>query len=190
MSRTRCPGGPGYAARAGGGALAALLVLGLAGCDGASGSLDDAAPLPSGQVPSEVDALRDLELSRLEAVVMNDMPALQALYADDFELVPPPGVVMSRDEFLGALQDGGLDFLAWDPVSELDVRVQVDTAVVTYRAEVHLLAAGMGELRHEMWQTAVFERGDQGWRVVREQSTAVGGFPPPAPVSSAGQDGR
>lgn len=190
MSRTRCPGGPGYAARAGGGALAALLVLGLAGCDGASGSLDDAAPLPSGQVPSAVDALRDLELSRLEAVVMNDMPALQALYADDFELVPPPGVAMSRDEFLGALQDGGLDFLAWDPVSELDVRALGDTAVLSYRSEVHLLGAGMGELRHQMWHTAVYERGEQGWQVVREQSTAVGGFPPPGPVSPGRRGGR
>lgn len=143
----------------------------LAGCD----DPEAADGAEGGREPNDLEELRDADLTRLAALVDADMKVLEALHAEDYRLVPPPGDDMSRDQYLDAVASGDLDFLVFEPVSDLEVVVSGDVAVVTYRSFIHVAAAGVGELAHDAWSTYRYERGAAGWELAWEQVTAVGG---------------
>jgi len=160
-----------------------LVVLGLAtvlvGCESSAGSVDDSSPIPSGPPPDTAQVLRDLEVSRLRALVDADLPTMEELHAEEFELVSPPGSSLDRGELLGYVETGEIDYLALEPVSEIEVRDYGDGAVLTYRARIEIDVSGTGELEHESRHTVVYEQIDGDWQVVWEQATSIGGFPPP-----------
>lgn len=131
------------------------LTIGLAGCDSPAGA--DAATAETTQQASDVELeVRQLELARLQALVDVDMQELEAVHAADFVLIPPPGVAMTRDEYLAAVESGDLDYLAFEPVSRVEVSVHGDAAFVTYRSRIHIAAEGTGELDHEAWHTYLY----------------------------------
>ena len=146
----------------------AVTVLG--GCQGTQSAGADEAETQ--------DALRALEQSRLQALVDVDMATLEEIHAPDFVLIPPPGFAMTREEYLAEVESGGLDYAVFEPISDIEVSVHGDAAVLTYQSRISIDAAGQGELEHEAWHTYVYEETDDGWRLTWEQATAVGGFPP------------
>jgi hypothetical protein len=154
--------------------VVATLVVAIGGA--ASAARGSGPPAES----TEAQRLRALELTRLQALVDGDVGTAGALLADDFQLVPPPGFPLSRDEYLGAVEAGALDYLVFEPVSPIDVRLYGQAAVMTYRSSIDIVAAGLGRFTHEVWHTYVWERNAGRWQVVWEQATGVGGFPPPA----------
>ena len=106
------------------------------------------------------------------------MDVVERLLAEDFVLVPPPGFPLARDEYLAAVAAGDLDYLAFSPVSDIDVRLYGNAAVVTYESLIDIDAAGLGRFTHNAWHTYLYEKRHGQWQVVWEQATAVGGFPP------------
>jgi Domain of unknown function (DUF4440) len=54
------------------------------------------------------------------------------LLASDFELINPAGEVLARDEFLGAVGLGAIDFLSDRVTSQIRVRRRGNTAVLRY----------------------------------------------------------
>ena len=132
---------------------------------------------PPGDSP-EAERLRDIERTRLQALVDADMDVVERLLAEDFVLVPPPGFPLARDEYLAAVAAGDLDYLAFEPVSDIDVRLFGNAAVVMYESLIDIDAAGLGRFTHNTWHTYLYEKRDGQWQVVWEQATAVGGFPP------------
>lgn len=124
------------------------------------------------------DELRTLEMSRLRALVDVDMATLEKIHGPDFVLVPPPGFAMTRADYLAEVESGGLDYAVFEPVSDIEVSVHGDAAVLTYQSRISIDAQGQGELEHEAWHTYVYEETDDGWQLTWEQATAVGGFPP------------
>lgn len=132
---------------------------------------------PPGDSP-EAERLRDVERTRLQALVDADMDVVERLLAEDFVLVPPPGFPLARDEYLAAVAAGDLDYLAFEPVSDIDVRLFGNAAVVTYESLIDVDAAGLGRFTHNAWHTYLYEKRYGQWQVVWEQATAVGGFPP------------
>lgn len=168
--------------------IAAVIALLLPGCAGAdptsSTGIPSPAPAPSPgpRLDGEdtAQALRGLETTRLQALVDADIAALQALHAPEFRLIPPPGLAMSRQEYLTAVDTGALDYLAFEPVTPIEVSLHGDAALLTYRSRIHIDADGHGELEHDTWHTYLYQQTDTGlgWQVVWEQATAVGGFPP------------
>lgn len=161
-------------------AVLALLLPGCAEADPAS----SASPAPSPGVPPGTEetaqTLRDLETTRLHALVDADTRVLEAVHAPDFQLIPPPGLAMTRDEYLTAVDTGALDYLTFEPVTPIEVSVHGDAALLTYRSHIHIDADGQGELEHDTWHTYLYQQTDTGlgWQLVWEQATAVGGFPP------------
>jgi hypothetical protein len=155
--------------------------VGIVGLLAAVAAVAVAAPAQSSGPPSgspEADQVRDIERTRLQALVDADMDVVEQLHAAEFRLVPPPGFPLSRDEYLAAIAAGDLDYLVFEPISDVDVRLYGQAAVVTYESTIDIVAAGLGRFTHDAWHTYVYEKRQGRWQVVWEQATAVGGFPP------------
>jgi hypothetical protein len=124
------------------------------------------------------EQVEHLERQRLVALVDADMDVVERLHADDFELVPPPGVPLERDEVIAMVASGELDFHELEPRSDIEVRVAGSSAVVWYRSVIEVDVVNHGRLAHDAWHLFLYEKRHGRWQVVREQTTAVGGFPP------------
>jgi hypothetical protein len=72
-----------------------------------------------------------------------------------------------------------LDFRAFELVAPIGIRTDGDQAVVTFSSRLDV-SAGRKHVRHEAWHTEVWERSHDRWQLVWSQTTAIGGFPPPA----------
>ena len=153
-----------------------MLIAMLAACS-ASGSSPSANATP-GQTADDV---RAHVLSRLKALVAADMPALNRLHAADYELIPPDGGLLSRQEFLGSIRSGELDYRTFKAVSPIRVRMSGQLAVVRYESEIDVVLAGIGRLKHNARHTDVYVWRHGDWRATWSQTTAVG--PLPEPVS-------
>jgi hypothetical protein len=141
-----------------------------------------AAPARGAGPPSdspEAEQLRAIEQARLDALVDADMAVVEALHADDFQLVPPPGFELSRDDYVGAVAAGAIDYLRFEPISDITVRLYGRAAVLTYQSNIDIVVAGLGRFTHDTWHTYLYERRQGSWQLVWEQATAIGGFPPP-----------
>ena len=59
-----------------------------------------------------VERLRQIEKQRLQALVDADVAVAGPLIASDFELINPLGDVLTRNDVLGGVGSGALDFLS------------------------------------------------------------------------------
>jgi Domain of unknown function (DUF4440) len=136
-----------------------------------------AAPARSSDSP-QAERLRELEQTRLRALVEADMAVAAPIHADDFKLVNPAGFPMTREEYLASVAAGDIDYLTFEPISEIDVRLYGRAAVLTYQSKIDIVVAGLGRFTHDIWHTYLYERRGGQWQAVWEQATAIGGFPP------------
>ena len=66
---------------------------------------------------TEADLIRATERERLRALVDADMEVANRLHADDFQLISPGGWALSKEEYLGLIAAGDVDYLVdRDPV--------------------------------------------------------------------------
>ncbi|PCK86855.1 DUF4440 domain-containing protein [Rhizobium sophoriradicis] len=119
------------------------------------------------------DHIREIERTRLRALVAADMSAARPLHADDFQLITPIGVALSREEYLGAIAAGHIKYRAWEP-GDIVVRLNGSAAVIRYRARLEVIFNGHAVPPGEYWHTDTYEHRDGEWRVVWSQATAVG----------------
>jgi Domain of unknown function (DUF4440) len=138
--------------------LAAMPLL-ASGCGGDETSADAAIP----------ELIRATERERLRALVDGDLDVVRKLHADDFQLITPVGDTYSKEEYLAGIEFGGLNYILWEPVSPIRVRVYDDAAVIRYRSELELPGAG----RQRYWHTDVYEKRDGGWQIVWSQATGA-----------------
>jgi hypothetical protein len=122
--------------------------------------------------PSQADQLRAIETTRLQALVDADTATARKLTAPDFQLINPAGVPLSREDFLGGVDAGVIDFLALKPSSPIAVRLSGDSASLRYRSTFDLVVGGT-HLTHQAWTTALYERRDGRWQIVWGQTTAI-----------------
>ncbi len=119
--------------------------------------------------------VQQIERQRLAALVDADMEVVERLHASDFEVVPPPGFPMTREEYLGLVESGDLDYREFEPVSDIEVRVHGSSATVWYRSSLDVEAAGQGRVTHEAWHLYLYEKRDGQWQVVWSQATRIPG---------------
>ena len=144
-------------------------------------ALAAAAPGRSSGPPgdsTQAQRLREIERTRLHALVEANMAVAGPLHADDFQVIPPPGFPLTRDEYLGAVAAGDIDYLVFEPISEIEVRLYGQAAFMRYQSRIDIVVSGLGRFTHEAWHTYLYERRQGRWQVVWEQATAIGGFPP------------
>jgi len=107
-----------------------------------------------------------------------DTADLDRLLATDFKLVTPKGELLTRDGYLLALASGALVFNVVEPAPPIRIFTDGDQAVVAYSLKFDV-SAGRTTLKHEAWQTTVWEKRHGRWWMIWSQTTATGGFPPP-----------
>jgi hypothetical protein len=115
--------------------------------------------------------IRTIERERLRSLVDGDLTVAERLHADDFQLINPIGMVLSKEQYLGAIASGYFNYRVFEPDSEIAVRLYGDVATIRYRSRLHMSLDGeVGGLRH-YWHTDSYERRDGRWQAVWSQAT-------------------
>ena len=73
---------------------------------------------------------RSLEAERLRALVNADIETADRLHAADFQLVTPSDRLYTKDQSLGEIASGELDYLVFAPETEIQVRVAGPSAAI------------------------------------------------------------
>ncbi len=121
----------------------------------------------------EIERIRQTEHQRLRSLVEANLTVARRLHADDFQLINPAGVPLSKDEYLGSIESGQLDYGAWE-AGEIAVRVYGGVAIIRYRDLRFEVSLG-GRLAHRgpMYHTNVYEKRGEQWQVVWSQASGV-----------------
>lgn len=120
----------------------------------------------------EAEILRTTEHDRLRALVAGDVARAAQLHTEDFQLVNPLGGVLSKEQYLGGISSGQIDYLFWEPGS-IAVRVYGDVAVIRYQSQLEIVVQGRHIPRQGYWHTDLYERHEAHWQVVWSQATGI-----------------
>ena len=117
--------------------------------------------------------IRDLENKRLNALVEADSVTANLLHATDFQLVNPSGRIYTKEQYLGGIASGQLDYTIFRPDSEIQVRVHDNTAVIRYKSILEITVSGQYYPPTSFWHTDTYELTDGQWQVVWSQATTI-----------------
>ena len=121
---------------------------------------------------TEADLIRATERERLRALVEADMEVARQLHADDFQLINPRGQSLSKEQYLGGIASGDLDYLVWEPES-IEVRLYDQAAVIRYQSQLEIVVQGQKVPRQRYWHTDSYEKRNGRWQVVWSQATEI-----------------
>lgn len=120
----------------------------------------------------EEERLRATERERLRALVSGDIARAAQLHADDFQLINPLGGALSKDQYLGGISSGQIQYLHWEPEA-IVVRIYGDAAMIRYQSELEIIVQGRHIPRQRYWHTDLYERHGSRWQVVWSHATAT-----------------
>ena len=120
-----------------------------------------------------IEEVRQVESERLRSLVAADLSTARRLHADDFQLINPVGVPLTKPEYLGQIHSGELDYLAWE-AGAISVRLHGDAAMIRYR-DVRFDVNFRGKPVHSgpMYHTNLYERRNGQWKIVWSQASGV-----------------
>ncbi len=118
-----------------------------------------------------VDQIRKLEEERNEAIVRGDAAVLERLTSDDYTFVTLRGEMRSKAEIIRDFRSGAAKYQS-RTISDLNIRVYGDAAVVTGRA-VQKGAENGKDYSGDYWFTRVYVRRNGRWTTVALQTTAI-----------------
>lgn len=122
---------------------------------------------------AEADLIRELERERLRSLVDVDLETARRLHSDDFQLINPAGAPLTKQEYLGALESGQLDYVAW-AAGDITVKLFGNAAVIRYRDQRFDVNSGSQVVhRGPMYHTNVYERRGDRWQIVWSQASGV-----------------
>ena len=120
----------------------------------------------------DADALRDVERARLRSLVDADMATASALHADDYQLITPSGRALTKAEYLDGVASNELNYLAFEPISEVAVWGDDRIALLRYVARIEI-QGGDDLARLTCWHTDSYEKRDGRWQAVWSQATRI-----------------
>ncbi len=121
---------------------------------------------------TEADLIRATERERLRALVEANMEVALRLHADDFQLINPFGGSLSKDQYLGGVASGEIDYLIWEP-DTIDVRLYGLAAAIRYRSQLEIVFRGQTISRRRYWHTDLYEKRGTRWEVVWSHATEI-----------------
>jgi ketosteroid isomerase-like protein len=141
-----------------------------------------ACPLAYGQTPptntrrtGDNDEARRQVLAtddrRMQALRQRDPAPLRDIYADDYTLVTPSGVVRSKEEQIHDLISGQVRYAGIETINRV-IRVYGDVAIVLSREKVDIVQAGQ-QVGGDIYFSRTYKKFRTGWRVIATQGTLV-----------------
>ena len=127
--------------------------------------------MPS-QIASEQELVRQTERERVRMLVAGDVQSARLIHAVEFQLINPAGRAFSREQYLGSLSRGYLDYLSWEP-GPIEVRVSGNAATIRYRSELQVSLGGVPQPRRGHWHIDHYEMRNGRWQVVWSQATEI-----------------
>ena len=116
--------------------------------------------------------IENLEEAWRNAVLKGNIPAMDALLADDYMAISPTGILQSKEQALANLRAGTVHFTSID-LSDRKIRIYGTTALVTSRAEVAGKGAD-GEISGSFRYTRVYVKDVRGvWRIVSFEASRI-----------------
>lgn len=109
--------------------------------------------------------IRNLELERQRLMVEGDIAAVDPFHADDFRLINPFGIQLTKNDILDIVNVGGLVFLKID-ISNMDVRVFGNGAALWYLANIQVELDGEVLPEQRIWHLVTYELRDDRWLAV------------------------
>lgn len=118
--------------------------------------------------------IKRLDSQRVEALLKNDVKALEKLFSDELVYIHSAGRIDSKQPYLASLATGNLTYvsLTYDPPARVTV-VGRDTAIVTGRAIIEVKSKSGQITKRVLTTTTVYARQRAGWQVVSYQGTPV-----------------
>ena len=117
--------------------------------------------------------LVNIERARLRALVERDMVVAERLHAPDYQLVTPNGSTRTKSAYLSDVESKRLEYLVFEPESEISVRSSGKLAILKYIARIALSVGTADEFEFRAWHTDVYEYQDGHWMVVWSQATKI-----------------
>lgn len=108
---------------------------------------------------------------RIEALRRGDVAPLRQIYADDYTLVTPAGVIRSKADQINDLASGQIRYEKIE-VTERTVRVYGDVAIVLSREKSSILLAGQ-QVGGDMRLTRTYKKFGTEWRVIATHGSFV-----------------
>lgn len=121
---------------------------------------------------AEADQIRATERERLRALVAADIEVARKLHADDFQLVNPLGGSLSKEQYLGGVASGEIDYLVWEP-ELIEVRLYGRAALIRYQSRLEIVVRGQKVSLRRYWHTDSYEKRGGRWQVVWSQATEI-----------------
>ena len=121
---------------------------------------------------AEIELLRATERKRLQSLVEANMEVANQLHADDFQLINPLGGSLSKEQYLGWIASGMINYLVWEP-EEIAVRMHGELAILRYQARMEIIVGGQQSTPNHLWHMDVYEKREGCWQVVWSQATEI-----------------
>ncbi len=122
--------------------------------------------------PAGADELRDVERRRLLSLVAGELGVADALHAEVYQLVTPGGDTESKEDYLGGIASGRLDYRVFEASSHVAVRVVGEVGILRYQARIEINVAGHLD-QGLFWHTDYYERSQGRWQAVWSQATRI-----------------
>ena len=136
---------------------------------GSAASLSAMGRAEKHETRHQIEGLEDAWRS---AVLKGNVPAIDALLAEDYMAITPTGILQSKEQALASLRAGSMHFKKID-FSDRKIRLYGTTALVTSRAEV----AGNGpegDISGSYRHTRVYVKDTRGnWRIVSFEASRI-----------------
>lgn len=108
---------------------------------------------------------------RMEALRQRNPEPLREIYADDYTLVTPSGVIRSKDDQINDLVSGRVRYGKIETV-ERTVRVYGDVAVVLSRDKYDILQDGQ-QVGGDIFFTRTYKKSGAKWQEIATQGTFI-----------------
>ena len=122
---------------------------------------------------NEADRIREIERARLRALVEANIEVARSLHADDFQLINPFGETLSKEQYLGGIASGKLDYLVFEAESPIEVRLYSTAATIRYRSKLEIVVNGEKVPLANHWHTDCYEKRKGRWQIVWSQATKI-----------------
>jgi hypothetical protein len=129
--------------------------------------------MESAEKVAEAEQLRATERERLRALVHGDLSIAGRLHADDFQLINPAGAALSKEQYLGGIASGEIDYKVFEPESPIAVRVYEGAALLRYQSRLDIVRSGHHFGLRRYWHTDTYELRDGRWQVVWSHATEI-----------------